>query len=263
MRILVVVKRVPDSRAALKVKPDGSGIDASGLKYVCDPFDEFGVEQAIQLKEQRSDVEEICAIVAGPSQAVEALRYAIAFGADRAVHLHEDALPEHDEIRMARILAAAIANLGDAFDLILTGKQSIDNDAGERGPALAECLGMVHVGAVTALSIAEDGGSLRAHRRIEGAEEVVESPLPALITCEKGLVEPRHPALPKLMKAKKHPIETMTLADLSSLDGATCGTRFVKLAPPPGRPPCQFIEGEPQAMAAELVRRLRQEAKVI
>ena len=263
MRILCVVKRVPDSRAAIKLRPDGRGIDTAGLKYVCDPFDEFGVAEAVQLRQERGDVEEIVALAAGPKEVAETLRVCLAMGADRGVHVCSDTIDPHDELGVARVLAAAFRRLGGGFDLILCGKQAIDNDAGEVGPALAEHLELPHVGAVTRLEVAGDGGSFRAHRRIEGAEEIVEVQLPALVTCEKGLIEPKHPPLPKLMKAKKQPLETLTSADLSALGETNNGTPLAQLTPPPRRPPCRVIDGEHSEMARELARLLREEAKVI
>ena len=147
--------------------------------------------------------------------------------------------------------------------MILIGKQTIDNDAGESGPALAELLDLPHVGAVTALEIAADGKSYQAKRRIEGADEVVEGSCPVVLTCEKGLVEPRYPSLPNLMKAKKKPVETLSLADLGEVAAWDAGVKFVSVALPPPRPACKIVEGEPEEMARELARLLREEAKVI
>lgn len=259
MRILTIVRRVPDSRAALKVRGDGSGIETAGLKYVCDPFDEFGVEQAVQLKEQRSDVEEVVVLGVGGEEVSEALRHALAMGADRAALVKAD-VPGHDELLLAKIVAEGVKMLG-AFDLILCGKQAIDNDAGELGPALAEFLGLPDVGAVTSLEMSGDGHTVSLRRRIEGAEEVVDMPLSGggVVTCEKGLVEPRHPPLPKIMKVKKAPVEQVDV----DAGGAAAATQFVRLTPPPGRPACKFIEGEIPDMARELVRVLREEARVI
>jgi electron transfer flavoprotein beta subunit len=263
VRILTVIKQVPDSNAAIKVAAGGAGIETAGLKLVLNPFDEYGVEQAVRLKEKRSDVDEVVALVVGDDKAAESLRTALAMGADRGVHVSDEAVDLRDELGWARVAAAAIKRDEKGFDLILTGKQTIDNDAGESGPALAECLDLPHVGAVTALEVAEDGKSFKAHRRIEGAEEVVECSLPALLTCEKGLVEPRYPSLPNLMKAKKKPVDKLTLADLGQVEAATAGVTFVSIAPPPPRPECKLVEGEPEEMAKELVRLLREEAKVV
>lgn len=266
MRVLTLVMQVPDSRAAIKVVPDGSCIDTTGVKFVCNPFDEFAVEQALQLKESRSDVEEVVALTVGGASAVQALRTALAMGVDRAIHVCDEELPTHDEIFLAEILAAAVRCGKADFDLILCGKQTIDRDAGELGPALAEFLDIPHIGAVTRLHLADDGESLRAHRRIEAAEEIVESPLPVLITCDKGLVEPRYPSLPNLIKANKKPVETVIHSgpsDLPPLNAHALGTTLVKFSSPLPRPACKIIEGQPNEMARELVRLLRHEAKVV
>lgn len=263
MRILTVIKHVPDSNATIKVVGGGAGIETAGLKLVLNPFDEYGAEQAIQLKEKRSDVEEVVALVVGDDKAAEALRTALAMGADRGIHVSDAKIDPRDELAWAGVAAAAIRREPKPFDLILSGKQTIDNDAGEAGPAMAELLGLPHIGAVTFLEVADDGQSLKARRRIEGADEAVECALPALLTCEKGLVEPRYPSLPNLMKAKKKPVEKLTLADLEGVGQATPGVEFVSIAPPPPRPACKIVEGEPEEMAKELVRLLREEAKVV
>lgn len=263
MRILSVIKQVPDSNATIKVAGGGTGIEAAGLKLVLNPFDEYGVEQAVQLKEKRSDVEEVVALTLGNDKAADILRTALAMGADRGIHVCDENIDARDELGWARVAAAAIKRDDKGFDLILTGKQTIDNDAGEAGPALAELLDLPHVGAVGVLELADDGGSFKARRRVEGAEEVVECSTPALITCEKGLVEPRYPSLPNLMKAKKKPVEKLALADLGGVEAATTGVSFVSIAPPPPKPPCKLVEGEPEEMAKELVRLLREEAKVV
>ncbi len=263
MRILAVVKQVPDSNAAIKVLPDGSGIETGGLKLLIDPFDEFGVELAIQLREKRNDVSEVVALTLGPDKAAEALRVALAMGADSGIHINDPALQSLDELFTALCIAEAVRKDESGFDLILCGKYNIDLDAGAVGPALAEYLDIPHVGAVLGLEVSDDGKSFTARRRIEGAEEVVECDLPALLTIEKGLVEPRYPSLPNLMKAKKKPVKVLTSSDLS-IDGAhEAGTTFESIAPPPPRPECKFIEGEPEEMARELVRALREEAKVV
>ncbi len=263
MRILTVTKQVPDSNAAIKVVDGGRGIDQGGLKLVLNPFDEFGVEQAVQLKEKRRDVEEVVALTLGGSKATECLRTALAMGADRGIHVCDEGIDPRDELGWARIAAAAIKREAKPFDLILLGKQAIDNDTGEAGPALAELLDLPHVGAVGGLEMADDGKSFVARRRVEGAEEVVECSLPALITCEKGLVEPRYPSLPNLMKAKKKPVETLSLADLGGVAASTPGVELVSISPPPPRPQCKLVQGEPEEMARGLVRLLREEAKVV
>lgn len=264
MRILTIVKQVPDSNAAVKVTPDGKGIDQSGLKLVPDPFDEFGVELAVQLREKRKDVSEVVAMTLGPEKAAESLRVALAMGADSGVHIADPQLETKNELAYAFSLAEAARKEGGAgFDLVLCGKYNIDLDAGAVGPALGEFLGCPHVGAVTGLEIAEDGKRFTARRRIEGAEEVLEGSLPVVLTIEKGLVEPRYPSLPNLMKAKKKPLKVLMAAELPGASDGPAGVEFLSIAPPAPRPECKFVEGEPEQMARELVRLLREEAKVI
>ena len=263
LRILSIVKQVPDSNASIKVLADGSGIDKQGVKLVPDPFDEFGIELALQLREKRGDVSEVVAMTLGPDKAAEALRVALAMGADSGVHINDAKFESYNECFAACVLAEAIKKDADGFELILCGKYNIDLDAGAVGPALAEFLGIPHVGAVTGLEVSEDGKRFTARRRIEGAEEVVECDFPALLTIEKGLVEPRYPSLPNLMKAKKKPVKVLTSADIPGEDASGAGTDFESLAPPPPRPACKMMKGEPEEMAKELVRVLREEAKVL
>lgn len=263
MRILTIVKQVPDSNATIKVLPDGSGIDYSGLKLLADPFDEFGVELAVQLREKRSDVSEIVALTLGNEKAGETLRVALAMGADAGVHVCDSKLDTKDEVFNASVIAEAIKKDAKGFDLILCGKYNIDLDAGAVGPAVAEFLDLPHVGAVTWLEVSADAKRFSARRRIEGAEEVVEGELPALLTIEKGLVEPRYPSLPNLMKAKKKPVSVLGAGDLPGAAAFGETSKFAAISPPPPKPECKFVEGEPPQMARELVRLLRDEAKVL
>jgi electron transfer flavoprotein beta subunit len=258
---LAIVMQVPDSRAVLRVLGDGSGIDRSGVKFVCNPFDEFAVEQAVQIREGAWDVSDITVLTAGGSEAASALRTALAMGADQGLHLRGEALPLHDEVAMARLIAAAIRQQETQPDLVLCGKKTIDNDSGELGPALAEFLGLPHVGAVTGLELDDTAGRARIHRGTKDGEVVLEGDLPMLLTCDKGLVEPRYPSLPMIMKAKKKPIDTIDAATLGCESLAT--TEFVHLQAPPERPPCRVLDGSPEEMARELVDLLRTEAKVI
>ncbi len=263
MRILTIIKQVPDSNAVIKVKGDGSGIETAGVKLVCDPFDEFGVELAIQTREKRGDVEDIAVMCLGGDKAADAIRTALAMGADRAIHINDAAFESMNEMFAAKVMAEAIKKDETKYDLIVCGKYNIDLDSGAVGPALAEFLDLPHVGAVTGLEFSEDGSSFTARRRIEGAEEVVICALPALLTIEKGLVEPRYPSLPNLMKAKKKPVTMLGAADLPGVDASNAGVSLVSISPPPPKPECTIIEGEPEEMARELVRVLREEAKVV
>ncbi len=264
MKLLVLIKQVPDSTTNIKIRPDGDDIERAGVKMVVNPFDEFAIELAVQLREKRSDVESITALTVGPAGAAEALRTALAIGADDGIHLQDDAFGKLDELQTAALIAAVARDQG--YDLIIRGKQEIDLDSGQVGPAVAEALDLPHVGAVTSLDVSADGKSLKANRRIEGADEVVECALPALLTIEKGLVEPRYPSLPNLMKAKKKPVKVMASGDVpgfSDVVGRVGGTEIHKLAPPPQRPPGKLLTGDIGETVPELVRLLREEAKVI
>ncbi len=263
MRILTIVKQVPDSNAAIKVTDGGKGIDQSGLKLVPDPFDEFGVELAVQLREKRGDVAEIVALTLGNEKAAEALRSALAMGADVGVHVCDPVFESRNEVFAAYVTALAVKKDAKGFDLVLCGKHNIDLDSGAFGPALAEFLELPHIGAVQGFELAAHGKGFVARRRIEGAEEVIEGELPVLLTIEKGLVEPRYPSLPNLMKAKKKPVSVLTSKDIPGEDAKSAGTHFESFAPPQARPDCKFIDGEPEQMAKELVRLLREEAKVV
>jgi electron transfer flavoprotein beta subunit len=264
MKVLVVVRQVPDSTTTVKIRPDGQDIDRTGIKMVVNPFDEFAIEQAVQLREKRKDVASVTALILGPAQAAEALRTTLAVGADDGIHLQDPAFEPLDELQTAALIATVMK--GGGYDLILIGKQEIDLDSGQLGPALAELLDLPHVGATVKLELAADGKSFVAHRRIEGAEEVVEVGLPAVVTCDKGLCEMRYPSLPNLMKAKKKPVKVMHAADVAGFSEAIAGlggTAMHTFRPPPERPPGRMLDGEPEQAAKELVRLLRDEAKVI
>jgi electron transfer flavoprotein beta subunit len=264
MKLLVLIKQIPDSTTNIKIRADHEDIERAGVKMVVNPFDEFAIELAVQLRERRGDVSQITALTVGPATAAEALRTALAIGADDAIHMQDAAFDELDELQTAALIGAVVKDMG--FDLILRGKQEIDLDSGQLGPALAEILDIPHVGAVTKLDIGADAKSLTANRRIEGADEVVEAKLPALLTIEKGLVEARYPSLPNLMKAKKKPVKTMSKADVASFGdivGAVGGTEIHKLEPPPQRPPGKLLKGDAAETVPQLVKLLREEAKVI
>jgi electron transfer flavoprotein beta subunit len=266
MKILTLVKCVPESTTAIKVKPDGSGIETAGVKFVMNPFCEFAVEASLQFKEKNAGASaEITALTVGPAAHADVLRTAFAMGVDHAIHVCDDALNGIDELATARVIAAAIKDGG--FEVIIAGKHAIDYDSGQVGPALAESLGWPHVGAVIAIEWAADFKSCTVRRRIEGAEEVVTVKLPALLTVDKGLCEPRYPSLPGLMKAKKRPIDTKDLAALglspADFSKEAVGTWMGEFSPPPPRPPGRKLTGEPADMAKELVRILREEVKAI
>jgi len=259
MKIAVCVKQVPDSETRITLSEPATALDESGFNRVLNPYDQFAVEEAIQIKE-RTDGCEVTAITIGGERVKESVKKdCLAVGCDKAVYIDDPALADLDEAGTAKVLAAALQK--DQYDLILFGLKAIDDDSGQVGIMVAEQLGLPHVSVVTKLDLGD--GDLTAQREIEGAKEIVSAPLPAVITCQKGLNEPRLPSLPNIMKAGSKPTETLTCADLGVEPPARAYD--IKLySPPPARAECQLIEAEePAAAAKELARLLREEAKVI
>jgi len=266
LKIVVLVKNVPDTESKIKPTPDRKSIDTQGIKWVINTFDEYAIEAAIQLKEKFKDDSTVTVVSLGPDRVVESLRTALAMGADDAVHVWDPAFEGADTLNAAKILARVVASLG--FDLVLGGKQGIDDDAAQTCAAVAEHLGIPQAQIVTKMEMSDDRTKITARRRVEGGDEVVDVKLPAAITCEKGLNEPRYASLPGIMKAKKKEIKKITLSDLGGLGPQDVGaagsaTKVVGYETLPERPRCRLIDGEPAEQAAKLVRALHDEAKVI
>jgi len=255
---------VPDTETQIKVADGGKSIVKDDIKWVMNPYDEFGVEEALCIKEKFGG--EVTVVGLGPKRVTESIRTALAMGADKGVLINDPALEDSDSLAVAKALSAVISNL--EFDLIFTGQRGVDDDMGVVGAALAEFLGIPQMSLINKEEVTEDGKSVKVHRPVEGQTLVIESSLPALITAQKGLNEPRYASLPGIMKAKKKPLEEKTLADLG-LDAADFGEnarklKIVELTPPPQREAGKIIEGEtPEEKAAELARMLHEEAKVI
>lgn len=261
MKILVGIKHVPDTEAKIKVAADGKFIDQTGVKMVVSPYDEYAIEEALQIRERVGEGEVVLAC-AGGEAAQSSLRQGLAMGADRGVLVQHEGYDRTDGLARARALAAVAA--GESPNLILLGKYGVGTDEGQTGPMLAEILGWPHVSAVSSLKL--EGETFEARRGIEGAVEVVEGKLPAVVTAEKGLNEPRYPSLKGIMAAKKKPVAVQTPADLD-LDASELaeGARVVweALELPAPRQAGRIIDGEPDEAVRELVRLLREEAKVI
>lgn len=250
MKIAVCIKRVPDSETRVKIAADGKSLDEAGVKFVLNPYDEFAVEEALRRREQ-AGAGEVVIVSLGPAAAQETIRTALAMGADRGVLLQADTIPA-DGLEVARTLAAELKDGG--YDLILFGRMAIDDYNHQVGPMVAELLGLPCVTAVVHLDL-EDGRGV-AEREIEGAIEVVEFPLPAVLTADKGLNEPRYPALKGIMAAKKKPLDVKPAAlGAGALD-------VTAMLPPPERKEGRIV-GEGAAAVPELVRLLREEAKVL
>jgi electron transfer flavoprotein beta subunit len=250
VKIAVCIKRTPDSESRFKIAASGAAIDETGLKFDMDDFAGYAVEAALQLNEKVGGGETVVYAL-GPDNVQESLRKAMSMGADRAVHLKVDAVPA-DGIAVARALAAELRAGG--YDLVLFGKHAFDSSAGVVGTATAELLGIPCVTAASALSVA--GGKGEARRELEGAAELVEFPLPAVVTIDEGVARPRYPSLKGIMAAKKKPLESRP-AQLG-----TVRVTIQKMELPPERPAGRIL-GEGVAAIPELVRLLQNEAKVI
>lgn len=249
MNSIVCIKRVPDSEARIRVAADGENIDPSGVKFDMNEYDKYAIEEALQRREAASEGQ-VTVVTVGGDDARETLRQALAMGADEAVLLRADV--SLDGLPIARALADEIRDR--PFDLLLFGKQAIDDDGMQVPAMVSELLGLPCATVVVSLEI--DEGHVTARREIEGGHEVVEFDLPGVVAAQKGLNEPRYPSLKGIMAAKKKPLEEK---DVELVDG---GLELVELSGPPSRPEPEIV-GEGAEAVPELVRRLRQEVKVL
>lgn len=259
MKIAVCVKQVPDSETRIQLAAPAATLDRSGFTRTLNPYDAYAVEEAVRIKE-KTGAADITVVTVGPQTVKETLKKdCLAVGCDRAVIIDDPALAGADEAAVASVLAAFLGK--DAYDLILCGNKAIDDDSAQVGILLAEKLGLPHVSVITKLELEQ--GAAVAHREIEGGREIVRSSLPAVMTCQKGLNEPRLPSLPNIMKAGMKPLAVMTCADLGVAVPAN-KVRLLQYAPPPARGACKLVEAEDAGAAArELARLLNEEAKVI
>jgi len=264
VNIIVCLKQVPDTESQIKISAEGKSIVTDDIKWVMNPYDEFGVEEALQLKAKFGG--EVTVVGIGPKRVTETIRTALAMGADKGILVNDDAMEGSDSIATAKALAAAIKDL--EYDLVFTGQRGIDDDAGIVGAAVAEFLGIPQLSLIVNVDVAEDGKTVKVTRPVEGQALIIESNLPALITAQKGLNEPRYASLPGIMKAKKKPLDVKSLADLG-MDASECGEaarklKIIEITPPPERQGGKIIDGEtPQEKAAALAKMLHEEAKVI
>ncbi len=247
MKILVALKQVPDTETKVKVAADGKSLDPADVKWITSTYDEYALEEALRLKESKGA--EVTAVSLGGDSAKEVLRNALALGADAAVLLKCGAT---DPLAVATSLAAYAQDKG--FDLIFAGNKGLGGDNASVGPMLAELLGMGQANVVVKFELTEEG--FRAEREIEGGTEVVEGALPAVITAQKGLNEPRYASLKGIMAAKKKTIEEV---EATAPEGATA---VVAMTLPPTRPEGRKLEGDAAAQAAALMNALKDEAKV-
>jgi len=248
MKIVVCVKQVPDSETKIVIPEDGTWIDDSNVNYVLNPYDEYAVEEALRIQEKLGG--EVIVVSAGPDRAATAIRNALAMGANSGVHVKDDNL--RMGLSVAKVLAEAVRPLEP--DLILLGKQAIDDDNLQVGAMIAEFLNLPSVTVISRLEITENGGT--AERDIEGGKEIVEFSLPAVITAQKGLNEPRYASLKGIMMAKKKPMVEKQASDIPS------GITITKMEYPPKRQEGKTFKNGVEAVP-EVVRLLREEAKAI
>jgi electron transfer flavoprotein beta subunit len=249
MKILVPVKRVVDYNVKIRVKPDGSGVDLANVKMSMNPFDEISVEQAIRMKEA-GQASEIVAVSIGPEKAQETIRTALAMGADRGILVQTDEIVE--PINVAKILKGVIA--AEQPGLVIVGKQAIDDDCNQTGQMLAALLGWPQ--ATFASKIVLNGGKASVTREVDGGLQTITVNLPAVVTTDLRLNEPRYASLPNIMKAKKKPLDVKKPEDF----GVTLRThlKVLKTVEPPARK-----SGVKVGSVAELVDKLKNEAGVI
>ncbi len=248
MKIVVCVNHVPDTATKVNISSDQKTIDQSGVTYVVNPYDEFAIEEALKTKENLGG--EVVAISAGPDSNKESLRKALAMGVDEAVLLKTDS--EMDSISTARILADEIKN--QEAEIVFMGKQSVDYDNSITGQLVAALLGFNSVSVVVDLKI--EGDKITAEREIEGGKEVVETSLPIVITTQKGLNTPRFPSMKGIMTAKRKTIEE------KPVEAGELSTKVIGMKKPPAKEPGKII-GEDASAVPELIRLLKEEAKVI
>ena len=251
MKIVVPVKRVVDYNVKIRVKADGTGDDLANVKMSMNPFDEIAVEEAIRLKE-KGEASEIVVVSIGPKQAQETLRTALAMGADRAILVVTDTDADIEPLAVAKLLKAVVE--AEQADLVIAGKQAIDNDMNATGQMLAALLGWSQATYASKIELGE--GRLSVTREVDGGLQVIETALPAIVTADLRLNEPRYASLPNIMKAKKKPLEERSAADL----GVDIRPRLKIVET---REPQSRQAGVKVASVDELMTKLKDEAKVI
>jgi electron transfer flavoprotein beta subunit len=248
MKLIACINHVPDTAAKILVAADGKSIEKTGVVFVLNPYDEFAIEECLRLKEKNGG--EVTVVSLGSDTHKETLRKALAMGVDKAVLLKDDSL--RDSFAVARALADYIKEAG--ADAVFFGKQSVDSDDAAVGGMVAEMLGLPSVSVVVKLEI--NGTAVIAEREIEGGREKVETTLPAVFTAQKGLNEPRYPSLKGIMAAKSKPIEERPATAIAPK------AELVGMRKPPSKNPGKIV-GTDASAVGELVRLLREEAKVI
>ncbi len=264
MKIVVLLKQTPDTETKIKIDASGAGIDHSDTKYIINPYDEFAIEEALQIKEKNGGTPEVLIMSFGDEKARELIIKGLAMGGDRGILISNAGLEASDSLTVAKVLAAAVK--AEGASIVLCGRQAIDDDNMHVGTMTAELLSWPHVNVVTKLTIT--GEKAHVEREVEGGKvEVVDVSLPAVFGAHKSLNTPRYASLPGIMKAKKKPFDSKTPADFglnpSDLKGkikvAIKGYEY-----PPAKPAGKLFQGEDvEVMVGKVVELLRSEAKVL
>jgi electron transfer flavoprotein beta subunit len=257
MKLLVCIKQVPDMES--RFKPDAAGVwfSDTDLAFRMNEYDEYAVEQAVRLREQLGDSAELTVLSIGPDRVVEAIKKALAMGADRAVHIQDPAVHLKDPWQIASIIAAYARE--QSFDLIFTGMQSQDRGSAQVGVSLAEQLGIAC--ATTLVGFSYDNGVITAKRELEGGiKGVVKMKIPALVTCQLGLNTPRYPTLPNIMKAKKKEINPIAVADLLKEDALA---QTVSFHPPAKKGGGLVLEGDVAELVDKVISILKEKTAVL
>ena len=262
MHVVICVKQVPDTETKIRVK-DGQ-VDHSETKYVVNPYDEYAIEEGLRIKERLGEGK-ITLVSMGPERAKDALKSGLAVGAEEAIHLVDEAFEGSDPYATALILSKALQKID--YDIVFCGKQGVDEDHAQVGIILAELLDVPHVSVVTLLEISDDEKSILAHREVEGGHEVVEAPLPAVITAQKGLNEPRYASIKGIMAVKKKVIPEWNAEEIG-VDAEGVGAKAAKIAfaevtLPPERAGGRVFDEDPVQDAIKVAHLLRDEAKIL
>ncbi|PIR20209.1 MAG: electron transfer flavoprotein subunit beta [Deltaproteobacteria bacterium CG11_big_fil_rev_8_21_14_0_20_47_16] len=257
MKIGILLKQVPDTETKIQLTADKTSVDTSAVKWIVNPYDENAIEAAIQLKEKKGG--EVIVFSMGPARCVDAMRTALAMGADRAVRV-DTADGEWDSYTTAVALAEALK--AEGVELVFAGKQAIDDDASQMVQLVAERMGAASLGIIETFELSEDGKSATVTRPVSGGtKEIIQVTLPAVFGCDKGLNTPRYASLPGIMKAKAKPVVEKKGAEL--LGGETIKIKKMGYSLPPERQPGRKLTGSPQELVDGLVKFLKEDVKII
>jgi len=259
MKVVVCVKQVPDTETRVQIAPEGDRIAEGDINWIVSPYDEFAIEEALKIKDAQGG--EVVLVTVGPDRAQSALRTGLAMGADSAVHVKDPLLDGADTLGTARALAGALKTL-EPFDLVLCGQQGVGGDNSQVPGLLAELLDLPQVTVAVKIDVKDNKAVVE--REIDGAHETWETTLPAVVSAQKGLNEPRYANLKGIMAAKKKPLVALDAAAVG-LDAGSAAPKLLvtRLELPPSRPEVRMIEGDAGAQAEELIRLLHEEAKVL